>query len=179
MLEAAQLHLVRIDVELLDPQSNMPLVAMDHPELIGGYHGEFMLAQVDDPVGASGQRGGVAGQKVLAPAHADDQRAAPSGSNEHPRPAAEEYCDAERALQSAQCLRHGFCQKLEAVTGHVGVGFAPAAKAPVDQMTHQRRGSFDPSYLLCIIRAGSPGTLASNQTQFPWLWIPALDMRKP
>ncbi|MGC4001820.1 MAG: hypothetical protein QM811_01165 [Pirellulales bacterium] len=53
-----------------------PVVAMDDPQMIGRDDRQFVVGQIDDFFGVTDQRRRVAGQEVLAFAHADHQRAA-------------------------------------------------------------------------------------------------------
>ncbi len=62
---------------------NVALVAIDHGQRFGGYDRQLMIGQVDDLIGVARQWRGVAGDQVLAVAHADDQRAAQPRGNHH------------------------------------------------------------------------------------------------
>ena len=54
----------------------MAMVAMRDPQLVFGDHRDLMISQIHNLVGMSDQRGGIAGDKVLALAYADNERAA-------------------------------------------------------------------------------------------------------
>ena len=58
---------------------DVPVVAVDDAERVGGDDGQLVVGQVDDLVGVADQRRGVAGDEVLAVADADHQRAAAAG----------------------------------------------------------------------------------------------------
>ena len=58
---------------------DVPLVAVNHPQRVGREHGQFVVGQIDDLVGVAGQRRGVAGDEMLAVAHADAPAGCPAG----------------------------------------------------------------------------------------------------
>ena len=62
---------------------DVALIAMDDAQRVGGDHGELVIGQIDDLVGVADERRGVAGDEVLVVAHADHQRAAEPGGDDH------------------------------------------------------------------------------------------------
>ena len=72
------------------------------PQRVGREHGQLVVGQVDDLVGVAGQRRGVAGDEVLAVAHADHQRAAQPGGDHHLRPVAKDDRQAVGPLELRQ-----------------------------------------------------------------------------
>ena len=80
---------------------------MDDPEAVGRHDGEFVVREIDDPVGVSRQGARIARHEVLAVGHAHDQRAAEPGGDEQVGSVGEEHEQAVRAPQLWQGLANG------------------------------------------------------------------------
>ena len=98
VLETALGHVAGLKIQYVNAVVDVALVAMDHPQTVRGDDGQLVLGQVDDLVGIAGQRRGVAGDEMLAGAHADNQRAAEAGGNDHAGPTAKQNGQAVRTL---------------------------------------------------------------------------------
>ena len=84
--KAAQLDVGRFDRQVVDAGARCgPCSRCVTSQRVGGDQGDLMIGQIDDLVGAAGQRRGVAGDEVLAVADADDQRAALPGGDDQRR----------------------------------------------------------------------------------------------
>ena len=70
-------------LELMDVRANASLFAVAHPQPVGGDDRQLVIGQVDDLVRHADQRRRIAGDKMLALADADHQRAAQPGRDEH------------------------------------------------------------------------------------------------
>ena len=133
VLEAALGDVAGLEIEHVNAVVDVPLVAVDHPQAVGRDHGQFVIGQVDDLVGVAGQGRGVAGHEMLAGAHADDQRAAQPGGDQHLRPMAEEDRQPVGALELRQGRLHRGDQRLVVDGRHVGHRRL-TLQATVDQM---------------------------------------------
>ena len=100
--EAALGDVAGLEVEHVDAVVDVALVAVDHAQAVGRDHRQLVVGQVDDLVGVAGQGRGVAGHEMLAGAHADDQRAAQPGGDQHVGPVAEEDRQPVGALELRQ-----------------------------------------------------------------------------
>ncbi len=80
-----------------------------------------MVGQVDDPVGAAGQRRGVAGKVVFVVADADHQGAAEPGGHNHAGPVAEDHGQAIRALELGESGLHRGHQRRVGVGARIGI----------------------------------------------------------
>ena len=84
---------------------------MDDPQPFGRDHRQLVVGQVDDLVGEAGHRRGVAGDEVFARAHADHQRRAQPGGDNHLRPVAEDDRQAVGAVELRQGMLDGGDQR--------------------------------------------------------------------
>ena len=75
---AAAVDVGRRQVDHLHLVRDADHVLLEHLQRVCGQHRQLVVGQVDNSIGEARQRGRIAGQKVLAAAHADDQRAAQS-----------------------------------------------------------------------------------------------------
>ena len=94
-----------------------------------------MVGQVDDLVGVAGQRRGVAGDEVLARAHAQHQRAAEPGDDQHARASrGRAIGQAVGAVQLRQRRLHRRNQRRVPVVtvGRIAVGQSPLDELPWD-----------------------------------------------
>ena len=108
---------------------------MDHPQRVVRDHGQFMIGKVDDAVGMAGQGARIAGDKVLAIAHADHQWTAEPGGHEQIRLPPEEHEQPIRATQLLDRLPHRHHPgRVGDLVGHPGTGFERPREAAVDQM---------------------------------------------
>ena len=102
--EAALADVAGLEIQHVDAVVDVALVAVDDPQRVGREHRQLMVGQVDDLVGVAGQRRGVAGDEMLARAHAHHQRAAQAGGDHHLRPVAKEDRQAVGPLELHQGL---------------------------------------------------------------------------
>ena len=104
---AGDLGLTRIDDHVLHIVSDVAFVAVANVEAIGGDDGELVLLQIDDLVGAAGERRRVAGEVVFAVADANDERAAEASADDHVRIVAEHDAEAVGAAELREGRLHG------------------------------------------------------------------------
>ncbi len=133
VLEAALGDVAGLEIEHVNAVVDLPLIAVNHAEAVGGDDGQLVVGQVDDLVGIAGQGRGVAGHEVFAGPNTDDQGASQSCGDDHLGPLAEDDRQAVGALQLRQGGLHGGDQRLIADGRHVGDGLL-ALQATVDQM---------------------------------------------
>ena len=104
MWERAAVRPPALDLKQLDVVTDVALVAVNHANRVGSYHRKLVIRKVDDLVGSPRQRRRVAGDKVLAAAHADHQWATQPARHQSLGPVAEHDRQAVGSSQLRQAL---------------------------------------------------------------------------
>ncbi len=117
---AVELDVVGHQVEHLHVVVDQLLLAIDHPQTVGRDDGQFVIGQVDDPIGMSGQRRGVAGDPMLARSDAHDQRTGMAGGDDDVGIVAKQDRQSVGPLKLRQRRADGADQRLVIVFGKRG-----------------------------------------------------------